>query len=448
MTSHMRPAILTLVLLVPISAKAQTFDAWIDEKLKAAQDSKAVSSQNAVAAQNVTQNSKGVDRQKESPAATDRSSSLVDQSSASDFLSIAASVIPVSTVPSSSGVSSGSSSSSTTTSGGGTGTATVSTYALLSALNKKGLTDPQFYSEHVNARRFFVTAGTASSVQATDNTSATAKVFGGKILLINGREIFKVKNQDLINKKVVPALEAYGRSSTTLRKEIQEMLARELHPTDDVNTALVEWVSDSGANFEKNVLPKISAATLSKIDAMISSSFAPVAAQAQSTLEDVYDQISKAAQMSIAYTADIRSGTGYNDHQCTLIFDSGLNNSLNWTMNFSGTFTDRKGVMKNSAGGKGASEFQWSIAKSPVLSSTIKSPITFSMAAEGAWATKQLPQYTGQIKLTVPLTAGIDFPISYRYQNKVAQTNRSASQTAFGLSFDLGAVTKALISSK
>lgn len=428
-----------------IASNAQTFDVWIAGKLTASRNSNALSSQQAVSAQNVAQNSKGVDRQKESPAGADRSTSLVDQSSASDFISIAANLIPVSTTPISSGSSSG---SGTTNSGGGTGTATVSTYALLAALNKKGLTDPDFYSQHISARRFFLTAGSASSVQATDNSTATAKVFGGKILLINGREIFTKKNQDVINKQVLPAIAKYGDASTTLTNDVQMLLMKELYPTEDSPTAIERWMTDSGPDFETKTLPKISAATLAKIDAMISSSFAPIASTTKRTLEDVYDQISKAMQMSVAYTANVRSGSGYNDHNGALIFDSGLSDKVNWTINLSGTYTDRKDVAKNSTGGKASTEFQWSIAKPPALTITAKSPITFSMAAEGDWATKQKPHYTGQAKLTIPLASGVDFPISYRYQNKAAQTNQSESQTALGLSFDLAILAKALTISK
>src|SRR5438067_2903120 len=43
----------------------------------------------------VGKNGKGVDRQKESPSSDSRSTSLVDQSSATDFISVAASLIPV-----------------------------------------------------------------------------------------------------------------------------------------------------------------------------------------------------------------------------------------------------------------------------------------------------------------------------------------------------------------
>src|SRR5438128_303084 len=107
-----------LVALSPVSRAQSTFDTWvkseIDEILK--QQSQ----------QNVGKNGKGADRQKESPSADPRSTSLVDQSSATDFFSVAANVIPV--PPGLSQSSSGTGSTSSNPSATGSTTATASLY--------------------------------------------------------------------------------------------------------------------------------------------------------------------------------------------------------------------------------------------------------------------------------------------------------------------------------
>src|SRR6266436_6722350 len=66
------------------TAKAATFDAWVQLVIDS-----------IICKQQVGENGKGSDRQKESPSTDSRSTSLVDQSSATDFFSVAANVIPV-----------------------------------------------------------------------------------------------------------------------------------------------------------------------------------------------------------------------------------------------------------------------------------------------------------------------------------------------------------------
>src|SRR5215472_10237856 len=77
--------LLLLFLTISPSARAQSaFDSWVQSQIN-----------NILDKQNVGQNAKGADRQKESPSADPRSTSLVDQSSATDFFSVAANLIPV-----------------------------------------------------------------------------------------------------------------------------------------------------------------------------------------------------------------------------------------------------------------------------------------------------------------------------------------------------------------
>ncbi len=49
------------------------------------------------------------------------------------------------------------------------------------------------------------------------------------------------------------------------------------------------------------------------------------------------------------------------------------------------------------------------------------------------WLTGQKPQYTFQVKLTIPLSAGIDLPIVYRYANRTALLNQTGAEARLGL---------------
>jgi hypothetical protein len=429
-------AILFILWLTPAALRAQTFDAWVEGRISAVLDKQQASDQ-------VGQNGKGVDRQRESPSTDPRSTSLVDQSSATDFLSAAMNVVPV-TPGLSQVVSPGNSSDP---SSAGSGTVTSSLYALLAAANKKNPTDPVFYKSHVTARRLSLTVGTAASKKETDNTDQPSAVYGAKLLLINHRELYTKDNLAAI-KLVQVALSNATAHGAVLKKRIQLAIFKALHPADvhfdgSADEAAVQafilTAPFSDANFPAT-LNALSTDTLKQIDELIDSLIEPQAALRRS-LQNTYDQISKGMQFSIAYTANIRDAKGNNGHRAELIFDYGLSSRINWTFNASGDYTDRKAAT-DSRGGRVATEFQGNLTKSD--SAWGRTPLQLSFSGESQWLTQQKPQYTFQTKLSIPLVSGIDLPIVYRYANRTALLNQKDSEARLGLSIDISRLTKGI----
>jgi hypothetical protein len=411
---------------------------WIDGQIEA-----------TLQRQQVGQNGQGSDRQKESPSADSRSTSLVDQSSATDFFSIAANVIPV--TPGLSQFVTGGTPGGTTGSSNasGTTTATSSLYALLAALNKVSPTDPTFYAQNVFSRRFSFTVGTAASTQATDNTTTPAAVYGAKVLLINGRELYRRDNLKRI-KDVQDAVSNAAKTSAALKQQIQELIFAALNPPDAINAQgrpadpnrFFSFFTDhlaTDAEFQAT-LNDLKPETKKRIQSIIDNSIAAFS-QEQAQLQSQYDAISKAQQLSVSYTADIRDSKGNNDHRGELIFDYGVSPRINWTVNASGDYTDRKSA-KDSKGGRFATSFQGNLTKPN--SAWGKTPIQLIFSGEGKWQTSQKPQYTFEAKLSVPLASGIDLPIVYRYANRVAQIDQKDSEARLGLSVDISRLAQAL----
>jgi hypothetical protein len=428
----------TLLLLIlflafsPISRAQSAFDTWVQSEINKTLDK-----------QNVNQNGKGVDRQKESPSADPRSTSLVDQSSATDFFSIAANIIPV--TPGLSQFTSGTGSTSSSSNPTGSTTATTSLYALLAALNKTSPTDPAFYASHVFSRRLSFTIGTAASDQTTDNTTTPAIVYGAKFLLINKRELYTKTNLAAL-KNVQKAVSAAAVSSAALKQKIKELIFLALHPTDsDAHGApdpekflAFDQAALSDATLQ-NTINNLPSDTKKQIQNLIENSMDAFSAE-RSTVRNTYDRISKGMQMSASYTADIRDAKGNNTHRGELIFDYGLSDRINWTVNASADYTDRK-MAADSKGGRVATEFQGDLTKSNPASS--RTPIRLSFSGEAQWLSRQKPQYTFQTKLTIPLTAGIDLPIVYKYANRVALINQTDSEARLGLSIDVSRLAQA-----
>jgi hypothetical protein len=307
--------------------------------------------------------------------------------------------------------------------------------------------DPQFYKNHVLARRFSFTIGTTASKQATDNTDKPAAVYGTKCLLINRREIYTADNQKRLAKVAADALKAAA-VLPKVEDEIQKMMFVALHPDklkpdgtpDDKSPEYLTFMSTafSDAAFP-GILASLPADALKKIDDFIESKIATFKSL-KTTLDNTYDEISKAQQLSISYTADIRDAKGNNDHRVQLIFDYGLSPRINWTVNASGDYTDRKSAL-DSKGGRFATSFQGDLTKPD--SAWGKTPIRLTFSGEAKWQTSQKPQYTFESKLSIPLAPGVDLPIAYRYANRIAQINQTDSEARMGLSVDLSRLAQA-----
>jgi hypothetical protein len=434
-----RVAVLTLSLIclsaLALGQSEPGVNGWIDKQIDTILDK-----------QSVGQNGQGSDRQKESPSADPRSTSLVDQSSATDFFSVAANVLPVTP-----GLSQFiSSTGSTTSDNGATGstTATASLYALMAGLNKISPTDPKFYAGHALSRRFSFTIGTAASKQATENTDKPATVYGAKVLLINDRELYKKKNLEKL-KEVQEANAGAAKASAALKLQIKELIFASLNPPSAVGAQgqpadlnkFASFISEhlaTDADFQAT-LSSLSPKTKKRIQALIENSIAAFS-QERAILQEKYDQISKAQQLSISYTADIRDAKGNNDHRIGLIFDYGLSPRINWTVNASGDYTDRKSAT-DSKGGRFATSFQGDLTKSD--SAWGKTPIRLTFSGEAKWLTSQKPQYTFESKLSIPLASGIDLPVVYRYANRIAQINQTDSEARLGLSVDISRLAQA-----
>jgi hypothetical protein len=339
------------------AAVAQSaFDDWVQSQINSVLDK-----------QNVGQKGKGSDRQKESPSADPRSTSLVDQSSATDFFSLAANLIPVGptlTQPPS-GTGATSNNSGTT----GSTTATASLYSLLAALNKTSPTDPAFYAGHVFSRRLSFTIGTSASDQATDNTTTPATIYGAKVLLINHRELYTRSNLGGL-RRVQKALSDAAASSAAVKAKIKELIFLTLHPTDidqhggpDPDKFLTFNQSELSDTNLQAMINKLPGDTKKKIQTMFENAIDSFA-QERAVLQNTYDQISKGMQMSVSYTADIRDAKGNNTHRSELAFDYGISDRINWTFNASADYTDRK-MAVDSKGGRVATEFLGNL-RSPI----------------------------------------------------------------------------------
>lgn len=405
-----------IVTIGPVSAAhAQSFDAWFDKKISDTLD-----------AQQVGQNGKGADKQRESPAGDTRSTSLVDQTSSTDFVSAAVNL-----------AAAGQSGAA----GSGSQTVTASLYALLAGLNGNAPTDPRFYADHVNARRASFTIGTAASDPKTDNSDTAATVVGGKLLLINGRELYRRDNLERI-RAVQKALSDATKAGAILKRRIQEILFLTLHAED--GTAVKPDGSIDTTAFGTFLLTSLTTATfpvtlanagpaaMKKIDAEILNALS-VYASLRDEVQHTYDRIQQGAQLAVIYTTTVRKAGGFNNHRAAIAYDYGLSPRVTWTANGSVDYFDKK-AFGSSRSGRVATEFIGDLTSSGEGWS--RAPIRLSFSGEITWASDESTATRLQTKLTIPIAAGFDLPIVYRYGKADAQS-ASGSEARVGLSVDL-----------
>ncbi len=406
---------------------------WVDKQIDA-----------TLQKEQVGLNGKGSDRQRESPSADPRSTSLVDQPSATEFFSVATSIIPV--MPGLPQVASSAGSTNSDSGAAGSTTATATAYALLTAFNKVSPTDPDFYAQHVLARRVSFTVGTAASKVETDNTNAPATVYGTKVLLIDSRELYSAKNLNRL-RDVQHAVSVAAKQSAFLKAQIKELIFKSLNPnslTPEGRPDPLAFIDFDRTHFSTDeafasTYDTLDPETRKRIQALITDTIDTFSRE-RKALQDTYDAIRKGQQLSISYTADIRDAKGNNEHRVEMIFDYGLSPHINWTLNASGDYTDRKSAL-DSKGGRIATSFAGDLTKSD--SAWGKTPIRLSFSGEGRWQTAQRPQYTFESKLTIPLATGLDLPIVYRYANRIAQIDQTDSEARLGISVDLSRLAQA-----
>ena len=152
------------------------------------------------------------------------------------------------------------------------------------------------------------------------------------------------------------------------------------------------------------------------------------------TIQQKIEQIRRAPQFSIAFTSTTRPGSGANEYVAESIFDYGVANRINLTLNNTFDYKDNKTLGGISRGSKFVGDLQFQLTPEKRLGG--RGPVTFDMATEGDWMTKARPTYKGQLKFKIPIADGVDFPISVTLANRSDLINERDVVGKFGFTFD------------
>jgi hypothetical protein len=145
------------------------------------------------------------------------------------------------------------------------------------------------------------------------------------------------------------------------------------------------------------------------------------------------------AQLALSFTTIQRKHSRPDEYVGTFTFDKGLgNNSITVNGSFMATKTP---AGKSSQGGQFAAAFHLPLRGLSPLA--YKDPMLLSIEANGKGMTNATPMFVAQAKLTIPLMAGVNIPISVSVANRTEFVKEKEVKGKFGFTFDLSKTLKA-----
>ena len=391
----------------------KSFDAWLDCEIR------------NVATPIVNQ--RNPSRQVELPSIAENTTSLVDQTAAPDLVGLGLNLAGLN--------------SKANGTGGPSPVVTTSAYALYSAAVQHDPLDPAFYAKHADLRRFYFTFGEDNS---DEKTKGTALLFGTKILILNYRDASNPRNRVALS-KVSARVSTLAVGTAQIADAIQRYLYEQLAPGLGFKRGATE--AEENANQFKFLQEHLNGdglqATLSKLTSKQRSEIkAMIAAGIESRVaftEEVHravGTIRRAPQLSFTFQTKQRSDLGTDEYRAGLLFDYGLYQRVNLTINGTFDYQDSRIIGADTRGGRLAMESNFQLTPEKTIAGPNR-PFVFSTAAEAKWLSGAKPTYTGQLKLSIPLFDGINLPLSISFANRTGLIKESTIRGRFGFTFDL-----------
>ena len=415
----------------------------------------------------------------ETPAIADNSSSLVDQSSASDLIGVGLNLA---------GLTTGTNNDKDKNSAAVTATA----YSLYSMFRGEQPLDPSFYNKHRDWRRLSFTLGFEKDQKdAQGQPIEEATIAGAKYLIVAGRDAAKHRDQlntvyeylkaaavnfAQLNREIRnallfgdPSLRNKLRISEEVRAFVQQQLssgsltAARVNQFQDLLAEPVEsWFDPAKTDFAHLAVrdfvqnkyfapsgfPLLKRAldddALKEIDQMIDARLDAFTGLNNASRRAI-EQIRKAPQFSLAVQAKLRKQDA-DEYKGLAIFEYGLHDRVNLTLNGSYLYRNSRLIGADTRRAQFAGQLQFQMT--PEKSLAGRSPLYFFLASEGDWGSGIDSIFKAQGKVKIPIIEGIDFPISLTYANRTELIKEGDVRGQFGFTFDTAKLLRAFLSKR
>lgn len=389
------------------------------------------------------------------------STTLIDQSSATDLLSAALNLTPIS-----SGTAAGASGASGSP---GSGSVTASAYAIRQLFHKnENPLDPKVYNTHGDWRRVFFTVGreqlnTSSSspsgtsspmgsaiAKATTSTGSSTTpqpgiIAGFQVLLLQQRDASNIRN----NKTAMAELQSIALDASKIYAKYSTRLINAICG-QPANAACLATAAATGDNVVKPVqdlVDKLPASGKTAVNQIVSDYITEYQrANTDQRLTMAIADLQGKPQVALNFTSTQRTGGLPNDYVGELIFDRGLSKYWHFTLNGSYDYTDSPIIGADLRTERVAVELSHAFnLPAPVQ----KSPFQLNLSGEGVHQNTGY-HYRAQLQVVIPIMTGLNFPISAGYGNETDALRQEEKGVfgKFGFTADFGKLIGALRSTQ
>lgn len=323
--------------------------------------------------------------------------------------------------------------------------ATVTAYALRAYAANADPLDPDFYQQNRSLRRLAFTVGydAADTPQTPSQVQQSGILLGAKVLVLNRRDITaeRVGRDDLLA-KFESAVGPAGSKLSAIRRDIVTYLfslpvEKKLNPDNRDIDRFRAKVENSWPRIKSSLRED----ELTEIDRIIRQSphlsnlsdFQQLATQ----LKERIRQVRRAPRMSLDLQNKRRRGGDRDDYLGLVAYERGIGPSHHYLiLNAAYGSKTSDNAMRNS-GWRLAGQYDIPLNNVDVFDP--KAPNRLSLAAE-ADRSGDKPIYRAQLKLTLPLRAGIEIPISITAANRTELIREGRVKGKVGITFDLGKI--------
>ena len=301
----------------------------------------------------------------------------------------------------------------------------ISMYGVYAAAVRSNPFDSATYASKTWWRRLSFTL--ADSFPA-DNTAAASQgsyTFGTKYLLSGSRDVADPSNAQKLS-QLVPAMER----STVAYSSMYAAVQQYFYERFGAGSPRADFIAGtrSPGRFGA-MIAALMGRDIRLIEAILERGIQSQVDLKKDTMS-VVRGIRNRPQLSVVFSSRISKGTSPNLYRSGVAFDIGLgaiSSSSNATYDFVNAQTSGS---TNKQIARLAEELQWPI---PVRTWTA-AKLRLVGSGEGDWGSSTAPAYKAQAKLVIPLSPGIDVPISFIYVSSVSNgKSDSKVQAAFTL---------------
>jgi hypothetical protein len=201
-----------------------------------------------------------------------------------------------------------------------------------------------------------------------------------------------------------------------------------------------------GDSFREKLKAAAGNAVLDDIDAFVDKELSDARIfeslqESRSVLEAI-ENIRRAPQFSVYFLTKQRP-EGDDEYTGEAIFDYGLVNRVNLTLNGDFMYRNSKIIGGDTRGAKFSGQFRFQLTPEKLVG---RNPLFFFVSGDGNALSGGKPVFHAQAKLSIPILNGLDLPFSLTYANRSELNNKNITKAQFGFAIDTSRILQALIS--